>query len=476
MKLCLINTPYLEVYGKINVGHNSSFPLGLGYIASVANQRGHSVLMLDPEAEGITSETAMARLKAFKPDLVGLSCVTPNFGNACEWAKMIKRTTNCLVMVGGVHVTVLPVKSLEDCPEIDFVIMGEGEYIVSMICDAMEKGQLNLSNIPSICYRKGDGAAINSRAPLIKDLDDIPYPARDLVDMSWYRLQPQFERGKLHATVSSSRGCPASCTFCGNVVTGRKFRPRAPRHFVDELKMLSQKFGIRHFHIVDDNFAADPERVIRICREILRRKLKISWFIFGRVEHLNNESLLRLMKEAGCVYVLFGIESGNQQMLDNIKKKQTLSQIEETCRLCRRVGLNYCNSFIIGCPGETEDTVKDTVDFAIKLKSVLAAFNIMIPFPGTALFNQYYRNKVQNIINWKNWCSVGDDLPLEYIHTELSRKELLRLVAKAHIRYYTQPGQLLRLLRFGCRPRVLVSYLRGGVGLLRASLNWLTKK
>lgn len=476
MNLCLINIPYLSIYGKINVGHNSSYPLGLGYISSIVKRQGHKVLLLDPEAAGMTQDQALIRIKGFSPNLIGLSCVTANFSTACEWAKRIKDEIKCTLMIGGVHVTALPEKSLKDCPEIDFVVQGEGEYVVTDICDNIERGNFDLANIPSLCYRLNGNIINNPRAEVIRDLDKLPYPDRESVDLNWYRLQPQFERGKLHATVLSSRGCPSSCTFCGNIVTGRKFRPRSVTSFVDELEYLLKNCGIRHFHIIDDNFAVDKKRVVGICEEIIARKLKITWFIFGRIDHLNDEKLLRIMKKAGCVYILFGIESGNQEILNKIKKYLTLEEIKKTCYLCRKVGIRYFNSFIIGSQGDTKKTVQETLKFAIELKSVMAGFSIMVPFPGSPVFNEYYRDKIKNITDWSKWCPVGDDLPFDYLHTELTRQELLTLAANAYYKYYLRPAQLLRIIQFGYQPRIILSYLRGGFGILRASANWIRKK
>ncbi|MCX6112236.1 MAG: radical SAM protein, partial [Proteobacteria bacterium] len=452
-------------------------PIGLGYIAAVAKQNGHNILLLDPEAEGIDINEALLRVKTFSPDLIGLSCVTSNFNTACLWAKDLKKTVNSLLMIGGVHVTALPEKSLKDCKYIDFIVHGEGEFIVSEICNAIDKKDLDLSKITGICYRDNSGKIIkNPRSNSIKDLDKLPWPYRDSVDLNWYRLQPHFERGKNHATIVSSRGCPSSCVFCGNIVTGRKFRAHSANYFVDELEYLVTKYGIKHFHIVDDNFVVDRERVFEICEEIKKRQLNITWFIFGRIDQLDDEEMLMEIKSAGCVYILFGIESGNQTILDNIKKNLKIDQIKRVCRMCRKIGIHYFNSFIIGNPGDTRETVKQTIDFSISLRSVMAGFNIMIPFPGTPLFNKYYAKQALSITNWKNWCSVGDDLPFEYKHTKLNMKELQKLTAGAYYKYYLRPAQLWRMITFaGLRPSIFLSYIRGGFGVFRATSNWLKK-
>lgn len=476
MKLCLVNIPYLSVYGRINIGHNSSFPLGLGYIAAVARERGHRVQLLDPEAEQISLEQCLVRMREFGPDLIGLSCVTSNFDQACAWAARIKAGIPSWLMLGGVHATALPEKTLADCPALDWVVVGEGEYVIANLCDAIERKQVDLSKIESLVYREKGGFKKTKRAALIQELDRLPHPSRDLVNLAWYKLQPHFERGRRSATILSSRGCPSSCTFCGNITTGRSFRPHSAEYFVNELEMMVRQYQIRHFHIVDDNFAADKDRVVRICREILRRNLSITWFIFGRIDHLQDADLLRLMKKAGCVFILFGIESGNREVLDTLKKNLTLDQIETTCRLCRKAGIQYVNSFIVGSPGETLDTVRDTVRLAIRLKSVMAAFNIMIPFPGTAIFNTYYKQQVEQIRSWGNWCSVGDALPFPYTHTKLTTRELLSVVARAYAQYYLRPGQWLRLAGFARRPRVFWAYLRGAWGLFKASWHWARAK
>lgn len=475
MKLCLINAPYSKVYGKFNVGRNTSYPLGLGYISSVVKQHGHSVLFLDPEAENITLSQSIARINSFKPHLVGISSVTSNFNVASLWAKAIKDATGSLVMIGGVHVTALPEKSLTDCPFVDFVVQGEAEYVVAKLCDYIEAGNEDYSGIESLCYRKGATIVLNKRGELIKDLDSLPFPDRESVDLRWYRLQPHFTNGRPHATVISSRGCPSSCTFCGNIVTGRKFRARSPQYFVDELETLVKKYAIRHFHIVDDNFAVDKKRLVEICGQIIKRDLKISWFIFGRADHLNDEDMLSLMKRAGCVHILFGVESGSQEILDTIKKNITIEEIKRACLLCRKVGILYTNSFIIGNPGETAETVMKTIRLAIDLKSVIVGFNIMIPFPGSPVFNQYYQDTARSIIHWDHWCSVGDDLPFEYSHTKLRSAELMKLTAYAYSTYYFRLPQLMRMLMLSCKRNLVFYYIKGALGMLRACGNWRAK-
>ncbi|MDD5492143.1 MAG: radical SAM protein [bacterium] len=476
MKIALINPPSLYVYGKIRSGNYCSFPLGLGYIASYVRQAGHTVRLFDPEPSQIPLENVLDQLAEYSPDIVGITSVTSNFMLARQIAIDVKKRLGCRVIMGGPHVNALPKSTLQSTPAIDAVIMGEGEIPTLALANYFDAhGDVDFRQVPGAAFIKDGKYWENPRAELIIDLDSLPYPARDLVDINLYQLNPHFQRGKKSATILSSRGCPSQCTFCANLCLGRKFRAHSPERLVGEMAHLVEKYGIRHFHIVDDCFTANPGRVSEICDLLLAKRLKVTWFIFGRVNTLRDESLLRKMKQAGCVCIVLGIETGDQRISDLMKKGTTIEMAEQCCRLLRKNRITYINSFIIGNEGDTEETVKATVALAKKLKSALAGINMMIPFPGTAIFQKYFKDFDNPDTNWDNWCAIGPDLPYEPRQTALSKSDVLRLTAWAYRQYYLNFFQLLRILAFARNLAVLKSYIKAAVSLLRQVQVWTLK-
>ncbi len=477
MKVVLVNTPSLFVYGKIKSGHNCSFPLGLGYIASYIRRAGHEVRLFDPEAHNISYERMWEEVKTFKPDMVGISAVTSNFMEATQLVLEAKEKIGSLVIMGGPHVTALPQTSLLITPGLDAIIIGEGEIPVLSIADYFDKyGRVDFNEIPGVAFFEGNEFKKNRRPPFIENIDVIPYPARDLVDINVYKLHPHFQHKSKSATILSSRGCPSKCTFCGNIVQARRFRPHSPEYFVGELEFLVKQYNIRHFHIVDDCFSYDLSRVEKICDLILSKQLDITWFAFGRVDTLQDERIIKKMKKAGCIYVLLGIETGNQEINNIMRKGTTLEMAKRCCELLSKNNIKYLNSFMIGNDGDTEQTVIETIEFARSLKSVITFFNILIPFPGTFIFKKYFSDYNNPATNWNNWCAVGDDIPYEPRQTVLSKSDILRLTSYAYKRYYFNPKQFLRIILFaGGNPRIFYSCLKGGIGLARQTVSWFIK-
>ena len=339
MRVVLINTPYLDLYGAINVGHNSYFPLGLGYIAAVLREGGHEAHLLDPEAEGLTREELLARILEIQPDLVGISCATPAFKSARAIADMVKKNTPALVVVGGVHVSSHPKEILESCAEFDVVVFGEGEITSLEICQRYKAGHPeSLENIAGLVYRVQGEVKQNPPRLKIADLDSLPLPARDLVNLDNYRLQPLFDHGVKSATMITSRGCPSHCTYCASFLTmGKKFRAHSPEYTIREIKHLVEKYGVKHIYFVDDTFTMDRQRVFRICELLDKEKIKIKWTFFGRVDTVDEE-LLRVMREHGADQIIFGIESGDLQVLKNIRKEVTLEQCRQALSISNKLG------------------------------------------------------------------------------------------------------------------------------------------
>ncbi|HBA59785.1 MAG TPA: hypothetical protein DCZ92_02985 [Elusimicrobia bacterium] len=442
MKAALLNplSPYFE--RRRFARQSSAFPSGLGYIAGYLRQKGHTAAIYIPDTRSMPMKRVWARLEEFKPDVIGISAVTSNFMQAQEAAAEAKRRFGCLVIMGGPHPTALPRSTLESLPGLlDAVILGEGELPMAAIGEAFDKsGKVDFAGIPGAAFLK-DGKYVETPRPeFIADLDSLPYPALDLLDGGF--------ESRATGKILTSRGCPGQCTFCANIGLGRKFRPHSPERVVAEISHMVKEYGTRNFHIHDDCFTADPARVAKICDLILWKGLRINWDAAGRVNTLLDEELIIKMKKAGCSAMQLGIETGNQRINDLIKKGTTLEMAEKCCALLRKHGINCFNSFIIGNESETARTVDETIAFAKKLRATFSAFSILNPLPGTPIFDKYYKEFDRPDTDWSHWTDQWGTRPCAPRQTALSARQLQWLMVWAYVRYYINPTQLFRFLKF----------------------------
>jgi radical SAM superfamily enzyme YgiQ (UPF0313 family) len=277
-----------------------------------------------------------------------------------------------ITVIGGPHVSFTPKETLQESLWIDIVVRGEGEITISEISLGKE-----LKDIDGIAFRENNEIVMTPPRQLIEDLDELPFPSRHLFPI------PKYQAFGGECPLITGRGCPFNCIFCvGHKMVGKRGRFRNPKLVVDEMeKILSQGFG--QINLVDDLFTLNYQHVYAVCDEIISRRLKFNWSIFSRVDTVDRELLTR-MKEAGCFYTLYGVESGNQQILDTAKKKIALQKVREAVKLSQEVGISAFASFIIGLPGETGETLAQTVNFAKELNTPYG-FHLLSPFPGTEL-------------------------------------------------------------------------------------------
>lgn len=477
MKVCLINSPYLITYGRFNVGHNCYFPLGLGYITSLLIKEGHEVVLLDPDAQRLDLNKLKEKILSFQPEVVGISTLAPSFPNALRIATMIKENMAVPIVIGGVHATALSKEILRQYREFDIVVRGEGEFTFLELCQYFQ-GHKKLELIKGITYRDGNAGIIeNEPRPYLENLDILPFPERNLVDLDNYQLNVHFDRGTRSATMITSRGCPSQCTYCASfLVAGKKFRAHSPQYTISEIEKLIKDYKVRHILFWDDSFTLSHERVVEICKLILKKKLNFTWTCMGRVDRGNKE-IYSLMKKAGCYNILFGIESGNEGILKNIKKNITLDQARATLKVCNDLGIKTHLTFIFGSPGETAETVRNSINFAKELKPTLANFFMVIPYVGTEMYNKLYSlsHKKEEITNWEDWSHSSLNAPVRYLDTEISTAEIKKWLSRAYWEFYLNPFQALRMLKFIDSFKVFKIYLRGGLGLLSQSLLWRIK-
>lgn len=446
MKVLLIHSPYMKAFGPYDKVGPISFPMGLGYIAAVLLEEGFKVSLLDPENERIGFEGIRKRIREEAPDIVGISCVTPTFSNAQKVAKIVKEEIRCLIVLGGVHASALPEQTLGNYPEFDIVVIGEGEYTMRELCEAIQSDRKELDNIKGIAFRKNGRVIKTPPREWISDLDGLPFPARHLVNMEGYKIQPHMNIGKKTATMITSRGCPFNCIFCSaHINMGRGYRPHSPKRVIAEIEHLKQNYGIQHIYFHDDTITVQKDRVAEICNLLLAKKIGISWICMARVNSLS-EDLAALMKKAGCYGIGFGVESGDETVLKNIKKGITLEQCRAAYRYCKKFGIRTYATLMFGNPGETKESAEKTIKFAIELDPDIAMFYVLTPFPGSEVFNMYNKKLFQASEDFDSYNILVSDNSHALCSYEFGQDELKYYVSKADKEFYLRPGYLLRRL------------------------------
>lgn len=373
MRVLLINPFY-------PISETPSPPLGLSYLAGAMSAAGIEVKILDLVVFPYSRSGLQKLIETFKPAMVGLTAVTMTFDNAMAVVKDLKGIDPDLTTVmGGPHVSFCARATLVDHPELDIIVIGEGERTMVNLCRTVEN-DLDLAEVGGIAYRRGDDILRTDPAEPIENLDDLPLPDRRLLPLGRYRAL------NMPISITTSRGCPFKCIFCvGRKMVGPRVRYRSKEKVVDELQYL-KTLNFHQINIADDLFTANKAHCLGVCEEIINRDLKLTWTSFARVDTVSDE-ILNKMKAAGCTAVSFGIESANPQILKTIKKGITLNQVEEAVDMCQRAGITPYASFILGLPGETPDTISETMAFGKKLKKLGLAFgfHLLAPFPGTEI-------------------------------------------------------------------------------------------
>jgi radical SAM superfamily enzyme YgiQ (UPF0313 family) len=372
MRVLLINPSYpFEEFPRLLVT--------LPYVASALRAEGHEVEILDLLLSRTTPEKIERRMSRFRPQVVGITSVTLNHHIAASIAEVVRKCDGAVpIVMGGPHVSFEIDGSFRDLPALDYIAIGEGEHTMIELVRSLE-GRMDVRDVRGLALRDGDRIVRNAPRALEDDLDTLPPPARDLVPLARYLA---FDS---HASVVTSRGCPYECVFCSAPAwTGRSVRYRTPSLCVDEIEDLAAK-GFTEITIEDDLFTLYRKHFMAVCDELVRRNTGIRWNAFSRVDTISPE-IVETMARAGCQAICYGVESGSQEVLDLVKKRSNLDKVKEAMRMTQEVGISALASFIIGLPGETEETLRKTVEFANELHQEfgsLYGFHILAPFPGT---------------------------------------------------------------------------------------------
>jgi anaerobic magnesium-protoporphyrin IX monomethyl ester cyclase len=370
MKVLLVQPPYPF----------SEFPKpswALMSLGTVLRQEGVEVEVLDLLSTRYSPRKIEERLSRFQPDLIGATCVTMNFPLTVKILQHCKAfAPDATIVMGGPHVTFTSAETLRDFPQVDIIVRGEGEETLKELVGALEKGR-NLQGVKGVSFRHNGTILQTEDRPFIRDLNLLPLPDRTLFPLSRYLAM------RVPASVLTSRGCPTGCSFClGYRMTGRKGRFRDPLRVVDEIES-ARLLGFEEICIDDDLFTRNRRHVYAICEEIGRRGLKGKMYIFARVDTVD-AVLLKKLKEAGCAMICFGLESGNQGILDRANKRTTGEKARQAVEACKDAGIAPFGSFILGLPGETRESMEETASFARSL-GIPYGFHLLSPFPGTRI-------------------------------------------------------------------------------------------
>jgi radical SAM superfamily enzyme YgiQ (UPF0313 family) len=377
--ITLVNPP--QTTGAPNSGF---IPLGIGYLAAVLEEDGYAVDVIDCQVEQHTQKDLMTELARLQPDVIGVTSTTLTFKSATDIVKTAKEACpNSLIILGGPHVTVLDEQTLNEQPEVDIIVRGEGERTLLELADKASKSDMkNLDKIEGITFRKNGNIIQTPDRPFIQNIDELPYPAFKHFDVRKYRLF-----GKTYLPVITSRGCPFQCTFClASKMCGRGFRARSPKNVVDELEFLRDNYGADAFSFYDDTFTFDRQRARDICKEMKNRKLHLHWDCRTRVDRISKEDLA-ILRNANCQLIHFGVESGSQKMLNLMKKGTTVEQNARAIKWAKEVGISVAISVVVGYPGETPELMQETLDFMYKTRPDYVYMCVAIPYPGTEMYD-----------------------------------------------------------------------------------------
>ena len=421
-------------------------PIGLAWIATALRDNNYDVDILDcPKQKIMDWQTFEDVLRKKDFDIVGMSAFTLDLDNVKTSISYIKKVNpNAKIVIGGPHPSSMPHQAFFD-DNIDFGFKGESEIGFLKLVTYLDKGKGKLEKIPGLIWKKNKEIVINEQL-FLETLDELGIPAWDLIPPNEYPQAPHggFASKFPVAPIIVSRGCPYKCTFCAvKDVVGYKMRYRSPEIVVKELKMLKEKYGVQEFHIEDDNFTMNRHYVKKFCEKLIEEKINLPWFCASglRIDSLN-ENLLKIMKEAGCYTASVAIESGDNKILEDMKKQLTIEVVREKVKLLKKVGFEVKGFFIIGYPTETKETIMKTIKFALELPLDGAQFGNYIPLPGTESYNMLKERGELDHLDYKKLHTAS----VPYVPNGMTEKELKSLQRYAFLRFYLRPRILLHNL------------------------------
>lgn len=460
MNILMLNPPFLHHFSReqrspaVTKSGTFYYPMWLCYSAGVLEDNGHDVILIDAPADDSDNMGIMPRIKEFSPELIVVDTSTPTIYNDIDVAVSLKKIIpSSFVVLVGPHVSALPEESLRIDENIDAVARREYDYTIRDLAYALENHK-DLNSVLGLSFR-ADGKIIhNPDRPLPENLDEIPFVARaykrhlDIRDYFYGHSRYPI------VTIVMGRGCPYRCVYCVYPQTfgGKKYRYRSARNVVDEMEFIIREFpDVKEIMFEDDTLTANKRKCRELCEEIIRRKLKILWSANSRADV--DTDTLRIMKTAGCRLLCVGIESGVQNVLDQMKKNLKVDRIREFMRNAKKAGILVHGCFLLGTPGETRETLRITLDFAKELGPDTAQFFPIMVYPGTEAYDWAEQNGYLSTTDFSKWLTPDGLHYCVVSRPGLTNTELVNFCDNARREFYLRPAYIVyRIKRLFLHP------------------------
>ncbi len=447
MKILMLNPPFMDKYSKssrspaVTKSGTIYFPLWLSYATGVLDKKGHEIKIIDAPAKCLTKDECLKQIKEFNPQLVVIDTSTPSINNDLDFTKRIKaalpNVKTCLV---GTHVSATVSEILpKDAAFVDFIARHEYDYTLPEVAEAIE-GKRALSDVLGISYVENGELKENPDRPYIQNLDELPFVSE--VYKKYLDIEDYFYAHVSFPTVSifSSRGCPSKCFYCmySQVMFGKTYRKRSAKNLFEECQYIVKNFpNVKEILIDDDNFSVDQKNVQEFCQLMIDHKLPLKWVVQCRV-NLKYETMV-LMKKAGCRLVVVGYESGSQKVLDGMHKGITLEQSRKFNAAAKKAGMRVHGCFMVGNPGETKETMMETLNFAKSLRMDTAQFFPLIVYPGTEAWTWAKSNDYITAKSYDEWVTPDGMHNCVLSTPEVTSQELVDFCNYARKKFYLRP-------------------------------------
>ncbi|MBU1864563.1 MAG: B12-binding domain-containing radical SAM protein [Candidatus Omnitrophica bacterium] len=470
IRVGLVFPSYQDYDDKVSFGVNKQHlgyipPLSLAYIGALLKEQGCTVMIIDASALQLTKKQVAERLKEFQPDFLGFTSTTVDFHCTLSWIRYLKEQLKMFTIIGGIHLSVYPRETMGHAC-IDYAVIGEAEETLpELLACLSQKGDVR--HIKGIAYRDNGHIIITEGRNPVKNLDLYPFPARDLLAND--RYYSFISKEKKFTAMLTSRGCPFDCIFCDSQTVSYRFR--SAQSVVDEMEECVKVYGIQEIDIFDALFSISIKRVMEICKEINKRKLKFKWSFRTRVD-LVTEEMLDELKRSGCIRIYYGIESGDETILKNINKHIDIDTIRRVVTLTKKKGIDVLGYFMIGNIGETHETVKKTLNLMCELPFDYVQISPVFAPPRTTLYNMIQQRFQKDF--WKEYTlnpSRKEQLPL--YGTTLSNEEVERYIHVCYFKFYLRAKYIIKFI---CQLRSLNELFRSIHALKDIIVSYYRKK
>ncbi|MCX5855317.1 MAG: radical SAM protein [Deltaproteobacteria bacterium] len=467
LRVALISSPLTlqERYGNFSGAANTEPSYALACLGAVAKWEKMDVRVIDAAAHCLTVDQTVAEIADYHPHIVGITSTTSGIVASSELAKRIKAMNDkAITIIGGCHVTALPEETLSEFSHFDMAVIGEGEVTFAEILRGVDETGAAPESIAGTAVKVKERIVVNPRRPFLNNLDELPLPAWNLFrgfPGDFYPSPARMNRFPC-ASVVLTRGCPNQCQFCDRSVFGNKVRSYSPTYAVNLIKDLASHYGVREILIEDDTFIIAWKWVTEFCERLIAAKIDVTWSCLGRADRVT-PALLALMRKAGCWHISYGIESGDQRILDAMQKGEDLSRMEDAVRWSREAGLKTKGFFMVGFPGETLESLRLTKELVLKLPLDDISVMQLTPFPGTAL----YENASEYGAFEKDWRKMNT-LSTVFVPHGFTSKDMEKARAEMLGAFYFRPSVLIRkFIDVISNPRLFWYMFKGFLVLLK---------